>query len=39
MKQPIAGVMPSDTAETTIMIVWPSIAAYKSGLFLGACSS
>ncbi len=35
MKQPIAGVVPSETAESTIMTVWPSIAAYKSGQFLG----
>lgn len=35
MKQPIAGVVPSDAAETTIMTVWPSIAVYKSGQFLG----
>ncbi len=35
MKQPIAGVMPSETAETTIMSVWPSIAVYESAQFLG----
>ena len=35
MKQPIAGVTPAEVAETTIMTVWPSIAAYSSGQFLG----
>ncbi len=35
MKQPIAGVVPSETAEATIMTVWPSIATYPSGQFLG----
>jgi hypothetical protein len=35
MKQPIAGVAPAEVAETLIMTVWPSIAAYSSGQFLG----
>jgi hypothetical protein len=35
MKQPIAGVTPAEVAETAIMTVWPSIAAYSSGQFLG----
>jgi hypothetical protein len=35
MKQAIAGVAPSESSEATVMIVWPSIAAYSSGRFLG----
>jgi len=35
MKQPIAGVAPAEVAEATILTVWPSIAAYASGQFLG----
>ena len=35
MKQPIAGVAPSDTAEVTMMTVWPSISVYSSGRSLG----
>ncbi len=35
MKQPIAGVVPSETAETTIMTIWPSIARYASGRWMG----
>ena len=35
MKQPIAGVVPRDAAEVTVMTVWPSISAYPSGRFLG----
>lgn len=35
MKQAIAGVTPSDVAETTTMVVWPSIAVYRLGRFLG----
>lgn len=36
MKQPIAGVTPSQVAEAPIMTVWPSICAYTSGRFLGS---
>jgi len=35
MKQVIAGVSPSELQEATVMVVWPSIAAYPSGRFLG----
>jgi len=35
MKQPIAGVAPSDLEEVTTMIVWPSIAAMLPGRILG----
>lgn len=35
MKQAIAGVTPSQVAEKTVMVVWPSIAAYPSGRWLG----
>jgi hypothetical protein len=35
MKQPIAGVVPSSLEERTVMVVWPSIAAYPSGRWLG----
>lgn len=35
MKQSIAGVVPRDADEVTVMTVWPSIAAYPSGRFLG----
>jgi hypothetical protein len=32
---PIAGVMPAQTREVTIMSVWPSIAMFGPGRFLG----
>lgn len=35
MKQAIAGVVPSESAEAQVMTVWPSIAAFPSGRFLG----
>ena len=35
MKQPIAGVAPSELEEVTTMIVWPSIAATWAGRKLG----
>jgi hypothetical protein len=35
MRQAIAGVTPANVAEKTVMVVWPSIAAYASGRFLG----
>lgn len=35
MKQAIAGVSPQEKAETTIMTVWPSIAATKQGQVIG----
>ena len=35
MKQPIAGVVPSETAEATITTIWPSIAVYPTGQWLG----
>jgi hypothetical protein len=35
MKQAIAGVLPSQIGEATIMIVWPSIAATSIGRFFG----
>jgi len=35
MKQAIAGVAPPESAEVTVMTVWPSIAAFSSGRFLG----
>jgi len=35
LPQPIAGVSPSDLKETTIMTVWPSIAATGIGQTLG----
>ena len=35
MKQAIAGVTPTDTAEVTIMTVWPSNSAYGLGRWLG----
>lgn len=35
MKQAIAGVVARDMAEVDVMTVWPSIAAYPSGRFLG----
>jgi hypothetical protein len=35
MKQAIAGVMPAGLRETTVMVVWPSIAKYASGRWLG----
>jgi hypothetical protein len=34
-KQAIAGVSPSLVEERTVMVVWPSIAAYASGQWLG----
>jgi hypothetical protein len=35
MKQAIAGVAPSETEEVTVMVVWPSIARFLSGRWLG----
>jgi hypothetical protein len=35
LTQPIAGVTPSQTRETTIMTVWPSVAMYGPGRALG----
>ncbi len=35
MKQPVAGVFPSDLGEVTVMVVWPSIAATSWGRFWG----
>lgn len=35
MKQAIAGVTPSSEKEVTVMTVWPSIAVYADGRFLG----
>jgi hypothetical protein len=35
MKYSIAGIMPADAAEVTATVVWPSIAMYPSGRFLG----
>ncbi len=35
MKQAIAGVMPAQLGESTIMMVWPSIAATPLGQFFG----
>ncbi len=35
VKQAIAGVNPAEREETTIMIVWPSIAAYAAGRLIG----
>ena len=35
MKQAIAGVTPSGVQEVTVMTVWPSIAVYPDGRFLG----
>jgi hypothetical protein len=35
MKQAITGVTPSQTAEVTIMTVWPSIAALGIGRWIG----
>jgi hypothetical protein len=35
MKQAIAGVMPAQVGEATIMIVWPSVAATGLGRFFG----
>ncbi len=35
MKQPIAGVAPSTEREVTVMTVWPSIAVYPDGRWLG----
>ena len=35
MRQAIAGVTPPETAEATIMTVWPTIAATGLGRFLG----
>jgi hypothetical protein len=35
MKQPIAGLTPAEVAEATVMTVWPSVAAYRSGQWLG----
>ena len=35
MKQTNAGVMPAERSEITVMVVWPSIAAYGAGRLLG----
>jgi hypothetical protein len=35
MNQPIAGVTPVELEEVPTMTVWPSVAAYNSGRFLG----
>jgi len=35
MKQPIAGVSSPEADETTVMILWPSIAMYPTGQWLG----
>jgi hypothetical protein len=35
MKQAIAGVTPASVAEKTVMVVWPSVAAFASGRWLG----
>lgn len=35
MKQAIAGVVPPETGEVTIMTVWPSVAALAAGQFWG----
>ena len=35
MKRAIAGVVSRDAAEASVMTVWPSIAAYPSGRWLG----
>lgn len=34
-KQAIAGVVPADRDEVTVMTVWPSVARYPLGQFLG----
>src|SRR5262245_46939928 len=35
MKQPVAGVAPSQLQEVTVMIVWPSVSATTFGRFWG----
>lgn len=35
MKQPIAGVSPASVEEVNVMTVWPSVAMYPLGRFLG----
>jgi hypothetical protein len=35
MDQPIAGVMPSELAEVTCKVVWPTIGATRLGRFVG----
>ncbi len=35
MKQAIAGVNPAQVEEAPVMTIWPSIAAYNAGRFLG----
>jgi hypothetical protein len=35
MKQAIAGVAPAELEEVTVMVVWPSIAKFGLGRFLG----
>lgn len=35
MPQPIAGVSPAETKEMTVMTVWPSVALYGVGRWLG----
>lgn len=37
MKQAIAGVTPPEVEEVTVMIVWPSIAKFALGRFMGRC--
>jgi len=37
MKQAVAGVSPSTVEETTVMVVWPSMAATAWGRFWGRC--
>jgi len=39
MKQAIAGVVPSETREATIMTVWPTLAAWPIGRALGSLYS
>ena len=35
MPQPVAAVMPSDLAEVTCKVVWPTIGATRAGRFVG----
>jgi hypothetical protein len=39
MKQPIAGVVPTEFREATIMTVWPTLAAWPIGRTLGSLYS
>src|SRR6187431_2672003 len=34
--QPIAGVVPAETREVTVMTVWPSVAMFPLGRFFGS---